>query len=318
MLQLNSPSRAPRLVRFAHLFARRPQRTLTLPALGAALGLVIAAVGLFRFTPPPVTKVPPGYAALVNDRPILMSDLMAQVETETGVSFDQATPEQRRHVLHEMIDEELLVQRALALDLPELEVEARSALVDGVNEQSGAATLAVAPSDAELMAYYRSHIADFQNGGTMQLRDIVLRVGGFENIDQSTGQAEADAEEAVYQLRSGASLDYVMQHFGFQDSGRMKSEEQFDFAAQIHLGADLFKVAATLSDGQISEPVVQPDGVHVLVMEHRVPPRSIPFEAARNQVYEALRKEQLERVRQENLRFLRGSAQILLAPGQGE
>jgi len=113
-------------------------------------------------------------------------------------------------------------------------------------------------------------------------------------------------------------LDYVMQHFGFVDSGRMNNDEQPDFAAELHLGAELFKAAAALGDGQVSEPVVQPDGVHVLVMEHRVPPRYTQFEAARDQVYGAYREQQKNSVRQENLRFLRGNAQILLAPGQIE
>jgi hypothetical protein len=243
---------------------------------------------------------------------------MMQTEVEMGVPFDQATADQRQQVLHEMIDEELLVQRGLSLDLPELSEEARTALVDSVNELAAAPALGQEPSDAELQAFYRAHLSDYSAGGTMQLRDIVLHVGGFENIDQSVGQAAADAEEAVYQLRSGAALDYVMQHFGFVESGRMNNDEQFDFAAELHLGADLFKAAAALGDGQISDPVVQPDGVHVLVMERRVPPRYTQFEAARNRVYEAYREQQKNNVRQENLKFLRGSAQILLAPGQTE
>ena len=318
MLQLNTTARPRLLARLFAAFGSRPLRSLTLPALGAAVGLLIAAFGLFRLAPAPVTTVPPGYAALVNQRPILMSDLMTQTQVETGVPYEQATPAQRHQVLHEMIDQELLVQRALVLDMPELVVEVRDALADGVNAEVAAPVLAQAPSDADLRAFYQAHKADYATRGSMQLRDIVLHIGGYENVDQSVGQAEADAEEAIYQLRSGAAVDYVMQHFGFVDSGRINNEDETDFFAELHLGADLFKVAATLSDGQVSEPIVQPDGVHVLVMGHRRPPHYPEFEAARNQVYEAYKKEQTNTAEQKNLRFLRGSAQILLAPGQGE
>jgi len=318
MLQSNIDVRPRRLTRLLNSVSRRPLRTLTLPAVGATLGLIAAGVGLFKLAPAPVVTVPAGYAALVNQRPILMYDFMMQMETEMGVPFDKATPEQKRQILREMIDEELLVQRSLALDMPELSEEARSALVDSVNTQVGAPILAREPSDEDLRTFYRAHVSDFAADGLMQLHDIVLHVGGFENVHQSVGQAEADAEEAVYQLRSGAALDYVMQHFGFVDSGRMNNEEQLDFAAELHLGGDLFKAAAALGDGQISEPVVQPDGVHVLVMEHRRPPRYAEFEAVRNRVYEAYRKEQMNGVRQENLKFLRGNARILLAPGLSE
>ena len=318
MQQLHTIEHPRRLSRVLGVFARRPHRTLALPALGAALGLLIAGIGLFRAAPTPVTTVPPGYVALVNQRGILMSDFIKQTETETGGPFNEATVEQRRQVLREMIDEELLVQRSLALDLPELEEEARTALVDGVNAQVAAPILAQAPTDAELRAFYAAHRSSYAAGGDMRLHDIVLHVGGYQNANQSTAQAAADAEEAVYQLRSGAALDYVMQHFGFVDSGLMDSSEQTDFFAKLRLGPQLFQVASALRDGEVSEPVAAPDGVHVLVMERRRPPRFIEFEAARNDVYEAYRKAQMSRVQQENLKFLRGSAQILLAPGQSE
>jgi hypothetical protein len=318
MLQLNTTPRPRLMRRVLGALANRPLRTVTLPALGAVIGLLIAGIGLFRLAPLPVTAVPSGYAALVNQRPILMSDFMTQTQVETGVPFEQATAAQRRQVLHEMIDQELLVQRALALDMPELGVEVRDALADAVNSEVAAPVLARAPSDAELQAFYRAHLSDYATEGTMQLRDIVLHVGGFENVDQSIGQASADAEEAIYQLRSGAALDYVMQHFGFVDSGRVNDEDQIDFFMKLHLGPDLFKAASALGDGQISEPILQPDGVHVLVMEHRRPPRYPEFQAARDRVYEAYRKVQTNAAEQENLKFLRGNAQILLAPGQSE
>jgi hypothetical protein len=318
MLQLNVDAHPHRLARLLNSIGMRPLRTIVFPTVGATVGLIAAGFGLFKLAPAPVVTVPPGYAALVNQRPILMNDFITQLEAETGVPFAQATSEQRRQVLREMIDEELLVQRSLALDMPELSEEARSALVDSVNTQVAAPFLAQQPNDEDLRTFYRAHLSDFATGGTMQVHDIVLHVGGFENIHQSIGQAEADAEEAVYQLRSGAALDYVMQHFGFVDSGRMNSEVQSDSIAELRLGAELFKTAAALGDGQMSEPVVQPDGVHVLVMERRRPPRYTEFETARNNVYAAYRKEQLSGVRQENLRFLRGNARILVAPGQVE
>ena len=318
MLQLNTAARPRRIARLFNALVNRLLRTITLPSLGVVVGLFAAAVGLFRLAPLPVTSVPPGYAALVNQRPILMSDFMMQTQVETGSPFERATPTQRRQVLHEMINEELLVQRALALDLPELSVEVRDALADAVNSEVTAPILAKAPSDAELRAFYKAHLSDYATQGSMQVRDIVLHVGGFENVDQNMSQAAADAEEAVYQLRSGAALDYVMQHFGFVDSGKIRDEDQSDFFAQLRLGPVLFKAAAALSDGQVSEPVVEPDGVHVLVMEHRRPPRYPEFDAARDKVYEAYRKEQTNAAQQENVKFLRGGAQILLAPGQSE
>jgi len=297
---------------------RRPQRSWALPACSVALGLIAAACGLFRPAVRPVSAVPPGYVALVNQKGILMSDFIAQTQTETSTSFADTTPAERDRVLHEMIDEELLVQRGLVLDLPETTTEVRDTMASAVNAQVEAPLLAIAPTDAQLHAFYDAHRAKYTTGGTMTVHDLVLHVGGYENADQSVAQAETDAADAVYQLRSGASIDYVMEHFGFVDSGRVDNTEELDFAAQLHLGAKLYAVASELSDGEISDPIVDSDGVHVLVMDQRRPPRIADFPTARNQVYSDYRDAENRRAREENLRILRSEATILLAPGESE
>ena len=60
----------------AHDAAAR--RSTLMMAGGAILGLVIAGYGLFTAKGTVVHRVPPEDAALVNQRPILMSDLIAQ------------------------------------------------------------------------------------------------------------------------------------------------------------------------------------------------------------------------------------------------
>ena len=316
-----SRSRTPRtgpLARLRGMLADRPQLEWMLPAGGIVVGLVVAGAGLFRPAPRPITAVPPGYVALVNQKGILTSDFITQTQSESGTSFDQATPAERRHVLHEMIDEELLVQRALVLDLPETTTEVREAMAAAVNAQVAAPLLEIEPTDDELRAFYDRNRAKYTIGGTMTVHDLLLHYGTYADVDQSLPQAETDAAEAVYQLRSGASLDYVKEHFGFIDSGRVSDGEELEFAAKLHLGAKLYPIAAALNAGEVSEPVPDKDGVHVLVMEQRQLPRPAPFSAVRDQVYSDFRAAQKERASKENLGILRSQAQILVAPGQAE
>jgi hypothetical protein len=306
------------LVRRMATLARGPQRMLLLPAIGAAIGLILAGLTLFRAAPGAVSVVPAGYVALVNQKGILMSDFMAQTVTETAKDFDQTSEAERRTVLREMINEELLVQRGLSLDLPETTTEVRQVIASAVDVQSAASILAQRPTDAELRSYYESHRSDFATVGYMVVHDLVLHVGGYQNADQSTAQAQTDAGEAVYQLRSGASLDYVKDHFGLVDSGRVDNGEQLDFAAKLHLGAALYQVAITLGDGQISDPVLESDGVHVLVMDRRAPPKVADFSQVRARVYTGYRDAQVQAANEANLKSLRREAQILMAPGQSE
>ena len=310
----------PKPRRWAALAAavwRRPARPLVLAVIGAALGLCIAAVGLFRPAPSAVTSTPPGDAAVVNQEPILMSDFITETEQKYGVPFAQTTPAQRAAQLHAMIDQELLVQRSLALDLPEQDTNSRSALEDGVTALINAPVTADRPSDEALRAFYATHRANYATHGSMTLTDLVLHVGGFENADQTVAQAMADAAEAAYQLKSGANIDTVKQHFGFIDSGKVNGEEP-DFAARLHLGAKLYSVAQGMSDGTVSPPIADADGVHLLIMQQRTAPVFNDFEGVRNNVYADYQTAQKAGANAANLKFLRGSAQILLAPGQAE
>jgi hypothetical protein len=296
----------------------RPGRSSLLPLAAVVLGLVLAALGMFRGAPVPLAEVPPGYVALVNQKGVLMSDLITQVETATMKRFDEATPEEKRRVLRSMIDEELLVQRALLLDLPETTIEVREAMQQGVEAQVAEPYWSLPPSDTELRAYYDKTRADYTNDGTMVVHDLVMHVGGFQNANQSTPQALSDAAEAVYRLRSGASIDYVKEHYGFVDSGRLAAVEELDFVAKMNLGDKLYEVASTLGNGEISDPVLDADGVHVLAMEVRRRPSIADFASVRDKVYQAYRREQGERATAENVRLLRSQAQIILAPGQEE
>ncbi len=299
-------------------FVSRPQRTLYLPALAVVAGLLVAGVGLFRAAPRALMAVPPGYVALVNQKGILLSDFRAQVEMETGKTFADAAPQERTRILREMINEELLVQRAVVLDLPETTNEVRTNMAIGVNTQVAAPLLAYEPSDAELRAFYDKSRQNYTAPGSMTLQDLVLHVGGYQNANQTLTQAQADATEAVYQLRAGAAVDYVMEHFGFARSGRTADGEELDFAVKLHLGDKLYQVATTLHDGEISDPVSDWDGVHILIMQRHLFPKVADFSAVRDRVYLDFRTAASNRATEENLSLLRRQANILLAPGLTE
>jgi PPIC-type PPIASE domain len=293
--------------------ARRPQRAFLLPALGALLGMLVAGLALIRAAPQTLV-VPPGYVALVNQKGLLMSDFIAQTATTTGKAFAETTSAERSKTLSDMIDEELLVQRGMALDLPETTTEVRDAMTAAVNAQVDAATKGSTPTDAQLQSFFDSHRSKYSTAGSMLVRDLVLHIGGYQNADQSTAQAETDAAEAAYQLRSGVSVDHVMEHYGLADSGRSDRDEVLDFAAKLHLGMKLFQIASVMSDGEISDPIVTGDGVHVLVMQRRRPPRVADFASVRPKVYSDYADAAAKSADEENLKILRKEAQILIAP----
>src|SRR5579863_2954060 len=141
----------------------KPQvrRSMLFFALGALIGLVIAGYGLFTAKGTRSHSVPPEDLALVNNRPILRSDFMTQVQTQFTLPFAQSTPAQRRQVLEDMLAEELQVQRGLEIDLPSFDPDVRSALVAGVELEISADVLAQQPTEAQLRSFYASHLGKY-------------------------------------------------------------------------------------------------------------------------------------------------------------
>ena len=158
--------------------------------------------------------------------------------------------------------------------------------------------------------------------GAQVLLGAGCTIGSGSRVHVAAGECSVGAharlgEDCFIDLRAGASIDYIKQHFSFVDSGKVTGEEA-DFAARIHLGDKLYNVAQTMSDGQVSEPVADTDGVHLLIMNTRTPPVFHDFESVRNNVYTDFLTDQKAKAKADNLIFLRRNAKILIAPGHSE
>ena len=286
-----------------------PRRSLLIYALGAILGLSLAGFALFTAKGTTVKSFPPEDIALVNGRQVLRSDFRTQTQIEAGVPFEQTTLAQRRKVLNEMLDEELLVQRGLEVDLAATDPDVRSAMVAGVDLQVDADVIAQQPSPQELTAYYNQHIDKYSSDGVMQVIDLDMPIG--------TGKVEdamAKAQRASAELGSGASLAAVEAKYGLKDSGRIDSGDNFDFAVKAKLGPDIFAAVKDLKAGQASQPVKQPDGIHVLKITRRIDSVKLDFAKAQDEVWQDFKKDARDSNERANLKYLKSRADIELAP----
>lgn len=295
-----------RVVKDLFSWSEHPQRTLLLGAAGAILGLLLAGFGLLTAEGTRVRSVPPEAVAMVNGRPVLISDYVAQLEAETGAPLSQATAAQKRKVLNDMVSEELFVQRGLEVDEPSVDPDVRAALVSAVQTQVAVDVITQIPDDGELRAYYEAQRANYSSMGELSVKDFAPS----PNTDPS--KAMRDARAAVAEIRAGGAPDAVASHYGFQDTGKVSGEELY-FAAKIHLGEVLFARAAALKAGQASDPVPQMDGPHFLVvLGNRTPvPRS--FEESRQQVLTDYKQMLEARTKRNEDKFLRERADILIA-----
>jgi hypothetical protein len=284
-----------------------PVRSILGFSLGAAIGLGIAGYALFTAKGTVTHAVPPENVALVNQRPILRSDFIAQTEAEASKPFGETTMAERLKVLGEMIREELFVQRGLELDFPGTDPDTRSALVAAVEQQVVADVTTHQASEEELRKYFDEHRANFSTEGTMTLHNLLLpKAKGADAL--------ATAKKAADALRAHQPLDAVLKEYGLTELvAAHASEEQFYFAQKIHLGDLLFEVATKLGDGDVSDPVEAPDGVHIVEMVKNAKPLPLTFERVRSQVLTEYISNAKKKLEDADLRYLRDKADILIA-----
>ena len=286
-----------------------PRRSLIIYACGAALGLGLAGFALFTAKGTSVKTFPPEDVATVNGRHILRSDFITQTQVEAGVPFAQTTHAQRLKVLHEMIDEETLVQRGLEVDLAASDPDVRTALVAGVNLQVDADVLAEQPTDAELLAYYNQHIAKYSSDGVMAVRDLVMPIG-TGTADNAIKQAQAASAE----INSGAAVAQVMAKYGLKDSGQIDQGDNFDFAVKVKLGEDVYANLNKLKPGQATPPTQRPDGIHITLLTKRIASVKLDYAKAADNVWQDYKRDKRDRMERANLKYLEGRADIVLAP----
>ncbi len=239
--------------------------------------------------------------AVVNQQPISRSDYLQQLQTLYGVDLPHATAAQRRKVLDDMIREELFVQRGKELDVASTDPDVRAAMVNAVELEIAADAVTSQPSEAQLRAYYASHRARYANEGIMTLRDFVF-----------PSSESAAAREAAETLEYSAPTPALLARWHASDSGKV-SDEEFYFAAKIHLGESLFEAARDLPDGGVSSPIVGADAIHVLYMVKNKKPVPFDFAAARDRVLTDYRNDAIGHLRTGDEAFLRKRANVLIA-----
>ncbi len=306
--QMSSPDHTGRFTWAGFFDFKRvhPLRSIILFGAGAFIGLAIAGYGLFTARGTVTHTVPPENVALINQRPILRTDFIAQTEAETSKAFKDTSSTERLKVLDEMVREELFVQRGLELDFPGTDPDTRNALVAAVEQQVVADITTNLPTDAQLEHYFQDNRARYASEGAMVLHNFVL--------PRATPDAMSLAAKAADALRAGTAPADVMKEYGLNELVPAHAgAEQFYFAEKLHLGDALFAVALTLNDDTVSAPVTAGDGLHILQMIRNTKPIPLTFDRVRSQVLNDYVTAAKQRLEDADERYLRAKAEILIA-----
>jgi hypothetical protein len=141
-------------------------RNIATLAVGACAGIALAVYGLLAADSP--RGLPADAAARVNDRLIGNTELADALAALGSDSRDRLDAGDRAWILRRLVEEELLVQRALELDLGHSDRAARDALVDAMIRRITRDAAARAPVEGELRAWYADNRSLF--AGAPRLR----------------------------------------------------------------------------------------------------------------------------------------------------
>ena len=234
------------------------RRAIALLTVGALAGLAAAAVGLLA-QKREASFVPDGAVAAVNGTAVRRADYERAVEALASDSRSAVDDADKRHVLDRLVDEELLVQHALALGLARQDRRVRGDLVSAVIESVTSDADQRQPDAGELRGFFDANRDYFARPGRLHVEQVFVRSG-----NDADGDALARARDAAARLRDGAAAADVQQAVGDAPVAKLPDAPLPAAKLREYLGPAAALALAALEPGEVAEPVRAAGGYHVL------------------------------------------------------
>jgi hypothetical protein len=280
------------------------------------LGSALAGIGLsvWSIAGAAQPRLGPDVVALVNGVPIVRADYeTARRLRRKEMDRELNAAEQRKRALAQVVDEELLVQRALELDLVRkddtLRYQLRTAVEDAV--VADALSTAGPVDEQQLEAHYREHAGEFLRSPRAMVERLFFRVAASDDARRARGRAEAVAAR----LAAGETFETV-RTAGDPPPQALPLALLPASALRIYLGAAAADRVFEMQEGQVSAPIGSPQGFQVLRVAKLEPRQLPPLAEVRALVEASYRKTFRAREVERYLEQLRRRAVIVTAgPG---
>jgi parvulin-like peptidyl-prolyl isomerase len=282
---------------------RMKGRASLLLGVGVTVGILLAAAGALT---PTVSDFSGDTVARVNGKAITRHEValvLQRLDRDATM-----TPKERRTALQFLIDQELLIQRGVAIGLLESDRTVRKALVMAMIDAIVADVVAKEPTEEELRAFYGSHTAVF----TLPARVHVQHIYCSGNGDLAS--ARLQAEQASAALARGLDFQEARALYGDVESAPLPNAPAPLAVLRRSLGPTLIDAALLLKVGEISPPLSSPIGYHILRLVDRQPEQVQPYAVVKQEVRAEYFHRQRDAALQAHLDRSRRKALIVLSP----
>ncbi|PHS21791.1 MAG: hypothetical protein COA85_12515 [Robiginitomaculum sp.] len=236
-------------------------------------GLALASLAALTGGNTTNTALPPGAVARVNEAVILRADLVRALNAVSAGKRNLLTAEDKAVIMQRLIEQELLVQRALNRGLAEEDPTLRNALVRAVTKDVVTRSRAKPVSPARLRDYYFQNKARFARPERFYVQAIFL-----PKKQAATQMAQFDRA-----LKEGPTPDDLRQRFGGQTppvpQGLLPIQKLKDYVGPAPIAA--LKI---LSTGQWSPWIEEKSGYWRLYLVNRTRTRIPELSSIRDQV----------------------------------
>ena len=202
------------------------------------------------------------WAAKIEDRLIPFERYEMQLE---GLANDKRSPltnEDREYVLERMIEEELLIKRAIDLGMLENNPMARGTIVQQMIKNIISEGSRTEPEEKELIKFFEENIGFFTKANRLRVRQVY-----FSQVDFGDKVLE-EAKNAFTRLLDGANFEQVALS---GSNSPLKVPDALMNLSKVreYIGPSLMREAQLLKPGQFSEPKKVSGGYKIIYLVDR-------------------------------------------------
>ncbi len=270
---------------------------------GVIIGLTLAGYSALNGGRAANPALPPGAIASVGDTIILRADFVRALKAVSAGKQNPLTQEDEAAILQRLIEEEILVQRALDMQLVHQDPALRNALVDAITKDIVARSRAKPVSPVLLRDYFFKNKARFARPARVYVRAVFLPKG------------DAAAQMAAFDraLANASTPQYLGQQFGQYTppvpDGLIPLQKLKDY-----VGPNPVNALDSLGSGEWSDWIEDKAGVWRIYLVNRTRARTPELESIQTQVEAALLDERDDAALRSYLNRLTRKTRITLSP----
>jgi hypothetical protein len=234
--------------------------------IGAEIGLALAEFGLLETQTDSLT-LSADVAARVGERTIRRIDyerVLAGVESDLRGPIDESI---RRRVLDRMIEEELLVQRALELGVAAIDRRVRGELTAGLMDSIVGEADAVEANSSEVASHFAENLDFFTRPGRLHARMIFF--SSRRDDSHRDGSAAERAVSAAQRLRAGEEWNEIEKRFGDPQISPLPNGMLPPGKIRDYVGPTILQTLEGLEVGDWSDPIEFGAGLYLASLVDR-------------------------------------------------